>query len=326
MFKVFVTRQIPKEGIELLKDVCEVEVNDIDRQLTKQELCEKIKDKDAVITQLADAVDKEFFDAAKNLKIVANYAVGFNNIDLDYATKKRVFVTNTPDVLTIATAEHAWALLFACARRVVEADNFTRSLKWKGFEPMAFLGLQISDKTLGVIGAGRIGQAFAKMACGFNMKILYTSNTPKPDFEKQTNAKFVDLNTLLSESDFVSIHTPLTPSTRQLIGKNQLALMKPSSILINTSRGSVIDENALIEALQNKQIYAAGLDVFENEPNIDSNLLRLDNVVLTPHIGSATLKTRTDMSILAAQNILDVINNKIPRTLVNRDILKYTTI
>lgn len=322
MFKVFVTRDIPKEGLELLKPYCEVEINNLGRSLTKKELLEKIKDKDACITQLTDKVDKDFFEAAPHLKIVANYAVGFDNIDLNEATKRSIFVTNTPDVLTQSTAELAWALLFACSRKIVEADKFTRAGLYKGWDLYSFLGIDISNKTLGIIGAGRIGQAFAEMSKGFKMNILYTANSKKHDFEERTGAKFVDLHTLLKESDFVSIHTPLTPKTYHLIGKNELSLMKKTAVLINTSRGAVIDEHALAESLENKQIYAAGLDVYEKEPVIEEKLKELDNVVLLPHIGSATYKTRIDMSILAAQNILDYLDGKIPRTLVNKDILK----
>jgi glyoxylate reductase len=321
MFKVFVTRAIPEEGLELLKKYCEVEVSPYDRMLTKEELLEKIKDKDAVITQLTDRVDKEFFEAAKNVKIVANYAVGFDNIDLEEATKRGVYITNTPDVLTNATAELAWALLFAAARRVVEADKFMRAGKFQGWAPMLFLGKGVTGKTLGVIGAGRIGQAFAKMAKGFEMKILYNARTPKPEFEKETGAKYVDLDTLLKESDFVSIHVPLTPDTRHLIGERELKLMKNSAILINTGRGPVVDEKALVRALKEKWIYAAGLDVYEREPEFEKELAELDNVVMLPHIGSATEEARRDMSVLVAQNIIDVIEGRVPRTLVNKDIL-----
>lgn len=321
MFKVFITRNIPTEGIDLLKRRCDVEVNTLGRSLTKEELLEKIKDKDACITQLTDKVDRDFFEAGKNLKIVANYAVGFDNIDLAEATKKNIYITNTPDVLTQATAELAWTLLFACARRVSQADKYTREGLYKGWDLYLFLGLDISNKVLGIVGAGRIGQAFAKMSKGFNMKILYTANSRKPAFEKETNAMFVNLETLLKESDFVSIHTPLTPQTHHLIGKKELSLMKKTAILINTARGAIIDELALTESLENQQIYAAGLDVYEKEPLIEERLKKLDNVILLPHIGSATQKTRIDMSILAAQNIIDYLDSKIPRTLVNKDIL-----
>lgn len=322
MFKVYVTRMIPEEGIELLKKYCEVEINPEDRPLKREELLDVIKDKDAVVTQLNEKVDAEFFDSAKNLKIVANYAVGFDNIDLKEATKRRIYVTNTPDVLTNATAELAWALLFTAARRVVEADKFTREGKFTGWAPNLFLGKAVTGKTLGVIGAGRIGQAFAKMSKGFEMKILYTANTPKEEFEKETGAKYVDLETLLKESDFVSLHVPLTPHTRHLIGEKELKLMKKTAILINTARGPVVDEKALVNALKNKDIYAAGLDVYEKEPEITEELKALDNVVILPHIGSATDEARRDMAVLVAQNIIDVIEGRTPRTLVNKDILE----
>ncbi|WP_029689390.1 glyoxylate reductase [Thermoanaerobacter sp. A7A] len=321
MFKVFVTRAIPEEGVNLLREYCEVEVSPYDRMLTKEELLEKVQGKNAVITQLTDKVDKEFFEAAKDVKIVANYAVGFDNIDLEEATIRGVYITNTPDVLTNATAELAWALLFATARRVVESDKFMRSGKFQGWAPMLFLGKGVTGKTLGIIGAGRIGQAFAKMAKGFDMKILYTARSPKKEFEEETGAQYVDLDTLLKESDFVSIHVPLTPETRHLIGEKELKLMKKSAILINTGRGPVVDEKALVKALKNKDIYAAGLDVYEREPMFEEELAQLDNVVMLPHIGSATEEARRDMSILVAQNIIDVIEGRVPRTLVNKDIL-----
>ncbi|SFE34779.1 glyoxylate reductase [Thermoanaerobacter thermohydrosulfuricus] len=321
MFKVFVTRAIPEEGLNLLRKYCEVEVSPYDRMLTKEELLEKVQGKNAVITQLTDKVDKEFFEAAKDVKIVANYAVGFDNIDLEEATIRGVYITNTPDVLTNATAELAWALLFATARRVVESDKFMRSGKFQGWAPMLFLGKGVTGKTLGIIGAGRIGQAFAKMAKGFDMKILYTARSPKKEFEEETGAQYVDLDTLLKESDFVSIHVPLTPETRHLIGEKELKLMKKSAILINTGRGPVVDEKALVKALKNKDIYAAGLDVYEREPLFEEELAQLDNVVMLPHIGSATEEARRDMSILVAQNIIDVIEGRVPRTLVNKDVL-----
>ncbi|MGB9678428.1 MAG: 2-hydroxyacid dehydrogenase [Thermoanaerobacteraceae bacterium] len=321
MLKVFITRLIPEEGIDLLKKHCDVEINPEDRMLNKEELFKKIKDKDVVITQLNDKVDKEFFDAAKNVKIVANYAVGFDNIDLEEATKRGVYITNTPDVLTNATAELAWALLFATARRVVESDKFMRAGNFKGWEPLLFLGKGITGKTLGIIGAGRIGQAFGKMAKGFEMKILYNARNPKKEFEEETGAQYVDLDTLFKESDFISIHVPLTHETRHLIGERELKLMKNSAILINTGRGPVVDEKALVKALKERWIYAAGLDVYEREPEFEKELVELDNVVMLPHIGSATEEARRDMSILVAQNIIDVIEKRVPRTLVNKDIL-----
>lgn len=319
--KILVTRRIMEPAIELLKKYGEVEVNPHDRPMTREELLKAIADKDAVLTQLVDKVDSEFFDHAPNVKIVANYAVGFDNIDIEEATRRGVYVTNTPDVLTNATAELAWALLFAAARRIVEADKFMRGGHYKGWGPMLFLGKGVTGKTLGVIGAGRIGQAFARMSKGFNMKILYYDFERKESFEKEMGAQFVPLDELLKEADFISIHVPLTPQTKHLIGEREFSLMKPSAILINTARGPIVDEKALVKALKEKKIYAAGLDVYEREPEFEPELAELDNVVMLPHIGSATEESRLDMAMLAANNIVDFIEGRIPRTLVNKEVL-----
>lgn len=319
--KILVTRRIMEPAIELLKKYGEVEVNPYDRPMTREELLKAISDKDAVLTQLVDKVDAEFFDHGKNVKIVANYAVGFDNIDVQEATKRGVYITNTPDVLTNATAELAWALLFAAARRIVESDKFMRSGQYKSWGPMLFLGKGITGKTLGIIGAGRIGQAFARMSRGFNMKILYYDFERKESFEKGFGAQFVQLDQLLKESDFISIHVPLTPQTRHLISEKEFGLMKPSAILINTARGPIVDEKALVRALKDKKIFAAGLDVYEKEPAFEPELASLDNVVMLPHIGSATEESRLDMAMLAANNIVDFIEGKTPRTLVNKEVL-----
>lgn len=322
MKKVFVTRKIMEEGIKLLKEKgFYVEVSPYDRPLTREELLEGIKDKDAVITQLVDKVDKEFFEAGKNIKIVANYAVGYDNIDLEEATKRGVYITNTPGVLTNATAELAWTLLFATARRVIPADKFMRTGQFKGWGPMLFLGKEISGRTLGVIGMGRIGYAFAKMSKGFNMKVLYYDLVRNENAEKEIPAHFVDLDTLLKESDFISIHVPLTPETRHLISERELKLMKKSAILINTARGPIVDEKALVKALKEGWIWGAGLDVYEREPEFEKELAELENVVMLPHIGSATEEARTGMSVLCAENIIDYFEGRIPRTLVNKEVL-----
>lgn len=322
MKKVFVTRKIMEEGIKLLKEKgFYVEVSPYDRPLTREELLEGIKDKDAVITQLVDKVDKEFFEAGKNIKIVANYAVGYDNIDLEEATKRGVYITNTPGVLTNATAELAWTLLFATARRVIPADKFMRTGQFKGWGPMLFLGKEISGRTLGVIGMGRIGYAFAKMSKGFNMKVLYYDLVRNENAEKEIPAHFVDLDTLLKESDFISIHVPLTPETRHLISERELKLMKKSAILINTARGPIVDEKALVKALKERWIWGAGLDVYEREPEFEKELAELENVVMLPHIGSATEEARTGMSVLCAENIIDYFEGRIPRTLVNKEVL-----
>lgn len=322
MKRIFVTRKIMEEGIRLLREKgFHVEVSPHDRPLTREELLEGIKDKDAVITQLVDKVDKEFFEIEKNIKIVANYAVGYDNIDLEEATKRGIYITNTPGVLTNATAELAWTLLFATARRVIPADKFMRSGQYKGWGPMLFLGKEISGKTLGVIGMGRIGYAFAKMSKGFNMKVLYYDLVRNENAEKEIPAQFVDLDTLLKESDFISIHVPLTPETKHLISERELRLMKKSAILINTARGPIVDEKALVKALKEGWIWGAGLDVYEREPEFEPELAELENVVMLPHIGSATEEARRRMSILCAENIIDYFEGRIPRTLVNKEVL-----
>jgi lactate dehydrogenase-like 2-hydroxyacid dehydrogenase len=325
-WNVYVTRRIPESAIAFLGEHCDVEINPEDRELTREELLEKVRGRDAVLCLLTDVIDGELMDAAgSQCKIFANYAVGYNNINLDEATKRGIIITNTPGVLTEATADLTWALLFATARRVVEADKFLRAGKFKGWGPMMFLGLDITGKTLGIIGAGRIGRNFAKKAVGFDMKILYYSNRPDHAFERETGASFVDMETLLHEADFVSIHTPLTPATIHLIGEKELKLMKKTAILINTARGPIVDEQALVTALKNREIWGAGLDVFEHEPELDPGLAELDNVVIIPHIASATIETRTKMGLIAAQNIIAAMKGEEPPTLVNKEVLKQKT-
>lgn len=319
---VFVTRMIPYPAIELLKKRCDVEVNPEDRVLEKKELLEYVKGKDGVLCLLTDIIDDEVFESAgPQCRIFANYAVGYNNIDVEAATRRKIIITNTPGVLTDATADLAWALLFSVARRIVEADRFTREGKFKGWAPELFLGMEITGKTLGIVGAGRIGSNFARKARSFSMKILYNATKRNPELEKECGATFVDLDTLLRESDFVSIHVPLVPETRHLIGAREFSLMKKTAILINTSRGPVVDEKALVTALKEKRIWGAGLDVYENEPDIEPELLSFNNVVLLPHIGSATVETRTKMALMAAENILAFFNGEIPPNIVNPEVL-----
>lgn len=315
-WKVLITRQIPNAGIEFLEEFCDLDINKKDRPLTKEELIERVKDKDGVLSLLNDSIDKDVIEAAKKCKIFANYAVGFNNIDLKLAKEKNILVTNTPGVLTDATADLAWALLFSCARRIPESDVYVRENKFKSWSPTLLLGMEITGKTIGIIGAGRIGQNFAKKANAFNMNILYTSRTAKDDFEAETGATYVDKETLLKESDFVALHVPLTDDTYHLIGENELKMMKNTSILINTSRGPVIDEKALVKALKEKWIWSAGLDVYENEPLIEEGLMNLNNVVLLPHVGSATEETRDRMAIMAATNLLQALRGETPTNLV----------
>ena len=315
---VYVTRPIPESSLTRLRESCDIEMNPEDRPLTREELLPAVRGRDAVLTMLHDTVNAELLDAAlPTCRIFANYAVGYNNMDIPAATERGVFLSNTPDVLTDATADMAWALLFAVARRVVEGDRYTRAGKFKGWAPLFMLGLDIIGKTLGIIGAGRIGQAVAHRASGFHMKIIYTAQSRKVDFEGETGARFVDTDTLLRESDFVTLHVPLTPRTHHLIGEREFSLMKPSAVLINTSRGPVIDEKALVKALRDRVIWGAGLDVYEREPLVEQGLSGLDNVVLCPHLGSSTLETRVKMGVLASENILAALSGGIPPTCLN---------
>ncbi|AEE96569.1 2-hydroxyacid dehydrogenase [Mahella australiensis] len=323
-WKVYVTRLLPPKAMEALYNNpdLEVEVNPEDRPLTRQELLENVRGRDAVITQLVDKIDAEVMDAAKGVKIFANYAVGYDNIDVAAATERGILVTNTPDVLTDTTADLAWALLFAAARCIVPADKFTREGKYKGWAPMLFLGQDITGKTLGVIGSGRIGTAFAKKSKGFDMTVLYNDVNPNPRFEAETGGRFVDKETLLKESDFISLHVPLLPSTRHLISENEFKMMKKTAVLINTSRGPVIDEQALVKALKEGEIWAVGLDVYENEPELTPGLAELDNAVLLPHIASASIETRTKMGLMDVDNVVAALNGQLPPNCINPEAFK----
>ncbi|MEB3786798.1 MAG: NAD(P)-binding domain-containing protein, partial [Desulfurococcales archaeon] len=293
-------------------------------------ILEKAKQVDALVTLLTDKIDCNLIKtgASNRLRIISQYAVGFDNIDIECATKNGVYVTNTPGVLTDATADLTWALILATARRIVEADRFVRTGEWyrtgTGWHPMMMLGLEIHGATIGIIGMGRIGKAVAKRARGFDMRVLYYDKYRLPvEVERSLCATYVDLDTLLRESDVVSIHTPLTKETYHLIGEEELRKMKPTAILVNTSRGKVIDTLALAKALKEKWIAGAGLDVHEEEPlPPDHPLTKLDNVVLAPHIGSATHKTRTKMAMLVADNLIAFLKGEIPPTLVNKDVIK----
>ncbi|MFB0562749.1 MAG: 2-hydroxyacid dehydrogenase [Candidatus Lokiarchaeia archaeon] len=323
MKKVFVTRQIAEQALQLLRENTNVEVHPGDLPPQKDELIEHIKDAHGLITLLTDQIDAEIIKHGKRLIIISNVAVGYDNIDVETATKKGVYVTNTPGVLNDATADLAFTLLLAIARRIPEADTFVRSGQWKGWEPNLLLGSDLKDKTLGIIGLGRIGSEVAKRAKCFKMKIVYHQPERDPEKEKGIGVRYVSLEELLSTSDFVSLHVPLTSETKGIIGKKELNKMKNTAYLINTSRGPVVDERALYEALTEGSIRGAALDVFDEEPiNPDNPLLKLKNVVLTPHIGSATLETRTRMAVLAAENTVKALKNKIPTCLVNPQVLK----
>lgn len=323
-WNVYVTRMLPQPAIDLLQQHCDVEINPDDRVLTHPELLEKVKGRDAVLCLLTDSINDEVFAAAgPQCKLFANYAVGFNNVDLEAATRRGVMVSNTPDVLTDATADLAWTLLFAVARRVVESDRFLRDGKYQGWGPLLLLGRDITGGTLGVIGAGRIGRNFAKKAKGFEMRILYHDVARNEQFEAETGGAYVANEVLLRESDFISVHVPLLPSTHHLISTKEFKLMKQTAILINTSRGPVVDEKALVKALKNGEIWGAGLDVFENEPEVESGLLECQNAVLLPHVASATIDTRTNMGLIAVGNILAAMAGDIPPKLVNKDVLNH---
>ena len=321
-WNVYVTNEIPEPALDMLAEYCDIEVNRTGQVLTKAQLLEKVKGRDAVLSLLTDPIDAEVMDAAKGAKIFANYAVGFNNIDIPSATERGVMVSNTPGVLTDTTAEMAWAFLFSVARRVVESDKYTRMGKFEGWGPLLFLGQDVFHKTVGVIGAGRIGLSFAKRAKAFDMKVLYTDVAANPQFEQETGGHYVSLETLLQESDFVSIHTPLLPETFHLISEKELKLMKKTAILINTSRGPIVDELALVKALQAGDIWGAGLDVYEFEPELVEGLKELDNAILCPHIASATIDTRTKMGTIAVSNILAAMRGELPPNCLNPEVYK----
>lgn len=317
MPKVFVTRRIPESGIKILKEAgLEVEVSDFDGVLPRQQLLEKVKGVDAILSLLTDKVDGELMEAAgPQLKVIANYAVGYDNINLADAASRKIIITNTPDVLTESVAEHAIALIFALAHRIVESDQYMRDGKYLGWAPMLFLGNDLIGKTLGLVGLGRIGAAVARrLHDGFEMKIMYYDAKRNEELEKKYDLQFADLDTLLKESDFVSIHVPMTPETKHLINAEKLKMMKKTSYLINTSRGPIIDENALVDALRNGTIRSAALDVYEQEPKMADGLAQLANTVLTPHTASATEETRSAMSELAAKNIMAVLSGEAPLT------------
>ncbi len=318
---VFLTREIPKEAIDLLRANCDtVEVHRGESLLTKEELIEKVRGRDGILCCLTERIDADVLEAAKGIKGVANMAVGYDNIDLKGATARGIPVSNTPGGLTDATADLAWALLLAAARRIVQADNFTRAGKFTAWGPMMFLGGDITGKTLGIIGAGRIGTAVALRSRGFGMRILYHDRVQNSLLERELGAGRVALEELLSASDFISLHVNLTPETRHLIGERELGFMKPTAYIINTSRGAVIDEKALVRALQKRQIAGAGLDVYEDEPRLGEGLAELDNVVLLPHIGSAAIGTRTKMAVMAAENLLAMLKGERAPNCVNPEV------
>lgn len=316
---IFVTQPIPEAGLEILRRAHpDCRINPEERVLMRSELMGQIKGADALLSLLTDRIDADVLDAAgTQLKIVANMAAGYDNIDVAAATRRGVMVTNTPGVLTDATADHAWALLFAIARRIPESEAYLRAGKFKGWGPLLFLGGAVTGRTLGIVGAGRIGSAVAMKARGFHMRVLYTARSPKPQLEAETGARRVGLEELLRESDFVSLHVPLTPDTTRLIHAGSLRMMKPTAYLINTGRGPLVDEAALADALKERVIAGAALDVFEHEPAVHPGLLKLENVVLTPHTASATVESRSKMAAMAAENLIAGLAGRKPPNLLN---------
>ena len=316
--KVLVTARMPEEVLALLRREHQVESYAEDPPLDRQSLLRRVADKEGLLCTITDSIDAALLDRAPALRVIANFGVGFEHIDVAAATRRGLPVTNTPGVLTDATADLAFALILATARRIVQGDKRVREGKFTYWAPLLFLGWEVSGKTLGIIGAGRIGQAVAKRAHGFGMRVIYHSRTRlTPAAEQALHVSYAPLEDLLREADFVTLHVPLTPQTRHLIGRRELELMKPTAHLINTARGPVVDEAALVEALRRGEIGGAGLDVYEREPELSPGLAGLDHVVLLPHVGSATIETRTKMGLMAAANLLAGLRGERPPNCLN---------
>ncbi len=317
--RAFVTRQLPgDDALPRLQAEAEVDLWPDDSPPPHDEIVRRAADSDALLTMLTDPIDAAVLDAGRRLRVVANMAVGYDNVDVPAATERGILVTNTPGVLTETTADMAWALLMATARRVAEGDRLARSGGWKAWHPSFLLGRDVHGATLGIVGLGQIGQAVARRARGFDMRLLYHSRTRRREAEAELGLEFVELERLLKESDFVSLHVFLSPQTRHLIGERELALMKPTAILVNTARGPVVDQRALYRALKERRIAAAGLDVAEEEPiPLDDPLLTLDNVTITPHVGSASVATRAKMAAMAVENVLATLRGERPPNCLN---------
>lgn len=320
--KVFVTRKIPQVGIDMLGEFADVKVWEGELPPDYKTILNEAKTADGLLTLLTDRIDENLLCTAANLKVVSNYAVGYDNIDIDAATRCGVIVTNTPGVLTETTADLAFALLMATARRIVEADAFVRAGRWKTWDPVLMLGKDIYGATLGLIGLGRIGYAVAKRAKGFDMKVLYYSRHRHKEAEEKLGIKYAELDTLLAESDYVSLHAPLTPETHKMINRERLGRMKEGAILINTARGGLVDEEALCDALTCGRLAGAGLDVMDPEPpQLTNRLLSLKNVVVVPHIGSASTATRNLMAKMAAENLIAALKGLTPPNIVNSELI-----
>lgn len=317
--KVFVTRLIPEKGLDLVREFCDADIWPHEMPPARDELIARVRDVDGLLSLLTEKVDAELMGAAPHLKVISNMAVGVDNIDIAAATARGIPVGNTPDVLTDATADMTFALMLSAARRVVEGEKYVRSGKWKTWEPKFLLGADFVDATLGIIGFGRIGQAVAKRAQGFGLHVIFHDPTSQPAFD----ASSVDLETLLRESDFISLHVPLTLDTRHMINAATLSKMKPNAILVNTSRGPVVDPQALYDALKSRKIFAAALDVTEPEPlPVNSPLLELDNCLIVPHLGSASKQTRDKMAMMSAQNLIAGLKGEKLPNCVNPEVYK----
>lgn len=320
--KIFVSRDLPENSLSHFENSgYEVVVSDLSRPLSPEEFLEKSCGYDAILSFLTDKIDGDVLDAiGPQLKIVSNYAVGFDNIDVSAATQRGVVVTNTPsEEVNEAVAEHSWALIFALSRRIVEADESTRRGAYKGWEPGIFIGTSLKGKTLGIVGMGSIGSMVARKAKGFDMRVLYSKRNPDPQLEGELGVVFKSLEDLLKESDFVSLHVPLTEETRHMINREKLEMFKQGAFLINTARGPVVNESDLVEFLRNGHLAGAGLDVFDNEPNINPELVNMDNVILTPHIASATHEARAKMGQMAVEAIVKTLKNEIPENIVDKE-------
>jgi glyoxylate reductase len=320
--KVLVTARLPEEVLNRIAREHQVHIRTEDVPLEHEKLLELVGDMDGLLCTITDRIDREVLDLSPRLRVIANNGVGFDHIDVEEATRRGIPVSNTPGVLTDSTADLTFALILAAARRVVEGDRMVRAGDFKFWAPLKFLGVEVAGKTLGIIGMGRIGQAVAKRAAGFDMRAIYWSRTRlKPQLEHELKVSFSSFDDLLRESDFVSLHVPLRPETRHLIGARELAMMKSSAFLINTARGPVVDEQALVAALRSGRIRCAGLDVYEDEPRLSAGLAELNNAVLLPHMGSATIETRTRMAGMACENLLAGLAGKRPPNCVNCDLL-----
>ena len=312
---VTVTNIFPQVALDKLSSECDLKINRT--SLTKEELKQKVSGSDAVISYLTDRIDQDIIDRGTKLKIIANYGAGFNNIDVTYASERGIWVTNTPNVLHETTADLTWAMILGTARRIVPADRYTRESKFQGWGAQLFLGGDVYEKTLGIIGLGEIGRSVARRAIGFNMRTLYHQRNRLPkEEEKKLNVEYATFEKILRESDFLTLHVPLTEETEYMIGNDEIALMKKTAYLIHTARGKVIDDYALVAALREGRLAGAALDVYEDEPELTEGMRELDNLMILPHIGSASFETRDKMALLVADNILDALEGKTPRSLV----------